>query len=39
MLAGCPEGCVLVVHSPPRGHVDTSSGGEHLGSAAVLEAI
>jgi Icc-related predicted phosphoesterase len=39
MLAGCPEGCVLVVHSPPRGHVDTSSSGEHLGSAAVLEAI
>jgi len=39
MLAECPEGCVLVVHSPPRGHVDTSSSGEHLGSAAVLEAI
>jgi uncharacterized protein len=38
-LAGCPEGCVLAVHSPPRGHVDTSSGGEHLGSVAVLEAI
>jgi Icc-related predicted phosphoesterase len=39
MLAGCPEGCVLAVHSPPKGHVDTSSGGEHLGSVAVLEAI
>jgi Icc-related predicted phosphoesterase len=38
-LAGCPEGCVLAVHSPPRGHVDTSSGGEHLGSVAVLDAI
>jgi Icc-related predicted phosphoesterase len=38
-LAGCPEGCVLAVHSPPRGHVDTSSGGEHLGSVAVLETI
>jgi Icc-related predicted phosphoesterase len=38
-LADCPEGCVLAVHSPPRGHVDTSSGGEHLGSVAVLEAI
>jgi Icc-related predicted phosphoesterase len=38
-LAGCPEGCVLAVHSPPRGHVDTSSGGEHLGSIAVLETI
>lgn len=38
-LAGCPEECVLAVHSPPRGHVDTSSGGENLGSVAVLEAI
>lgn len=39
MLAGCPEDCVLAVHSPPRGHVDTSSSGEHLGSVAVIEAI
>jgi Icc-related predicted phosphoesterase len=39
MLAGCPEGCVLAVHSPPRGHVDVSSSGEHLGSTAVLETI
>jgi Icc-related predicted phosphoesterase len=38
-LAGCPEGCVLAVHSPPRGHVDVSSRGEHLGSVAVLDAI
>ena len=38
-LAGCPEDCVLAVHSPPRGHVDVSSRGEHLGSVAVLEAI
>ena len=38
-LGSCPEGCVLAVHSPPRGHVDTSSGGEHLGSVAVLDAI
>lgn len=39
MLTGCPQGCVLAVHSPPRGHVDVSSGGEHLGSVAVLDAI
>jgi Icc-related predicted phosphoesterase len=39
MLAECPEGAVLAVHSPPRGHVDVSSGGEHLGSVSVLEAI
>jgi Icc-related predicted phosphoesterase len=38
-LAGCPEGAVLVVHSPPKGHCDTSSSGEHLGSEAILDAI
>jgi uncharacterized protein len=38
MLSGLPEGAVLVVHSPPRGHVDTSD-GRHLGSEAVLRAI
>jgi Icc-related predicted phosphoesterase len=38
-LAGCPEGAVLVVHSPPRGHCDQSSTGDHLGSEAILEAI
>jgi Icc-related predicted phosphoesterase len=30
---------VLVVHSPPKGHVDASSAGDHLGSTAILEAI
>lgn len=38
-LGGCPEGAVLVVHSPPAGHCDESSTGQHLGSAAILEAI
>jgi Icc-related predicted phosphoesterase len=38
-LDQCPRGCVLAVHSPPRGHVDTSNRGEHLGSVAVLDAI
>jgi Icc-related predicted phosphoesterase len=38
-LAACPEGAVLVVHSPPKGHCDTSSAGDHLGSEAILEAI
>jgi Icc-related predicted phosphoesterase len=33
-LAGCPPGSVLVLHSPPRGHVD-----DGLGSAAILRAI
>jgi uncharacterized protein len=39
MLAGCPEGAVLVLHSPPRGHCDTGGGGNHLGSEALLAAI
>jgi Icc-related predicted phosphoesterase len=39
LLEACPEGCVLAVHSPPRGHVDVGGGGQHLGSEAVLHAI
>jgi Icc-related predicted phosphoesterase len=38
-LAACPEGAVLIVHSPPKGHCDASSGGEHLGSEAILATI
>jgi uncharacterized protein len=38
-LAGCPDDAVLVVHSPPKGHVDQSGAGDHLGSTAILEAI
>lgn len=38
-LEACPEGCVLVVHSPPHGHADVNGAGEHLGSEAVLRAI
>jgi Icc-related predicted phosphoesterase len=34
LLADCPEGAVLVLHSPPQGHVDAG-----LGSSAILEAI
>jgi uncharacterized protein len=33
-LAACPEGGVLVLHSPPKGHVDKG-----LGSEAILRAI
>ncbi|HEX2127994.1 MAG TPA: metallophosphoesterase family protein [Solirubrobacterales bacterium] len=39
MLSACPANGVLVVHSPPAGHVDASSAGDHLGSTAVLAAI
>jgi Icc-related predicted phosphoesterase len=38
-LEGCPQGGVLLVHSPPHGHVDSSGRGRHLGSSAVLQAI
>jgi Icc-related predicted phosphoesterase len=38
-LADCPEGAVLVVHSPPKGYCDQSSAGDHLGSEAILEVI
>jgi Icc-related predicted phosphoesterase len=38
-LAGCPEGAILVVHSPPKGYCDESSAGDHLGSEAILAAI
>ena len=39
LLTPCPEGCVLVSHSPPKGVVDVSSSGRSLGSVAVREAI
>ncbi len=39
LLAGCPTGCVLVSHSPPRGVVDVDSRGRSLGSAAVRDAV
>jgi uncharacterized protein len=39
LLAGCPPEAVLIVHSPPQGHVDRSGAGEHLGSAAILQTI
>ncbi len=38
-LEDCPEGAVLIVHSPPKGHCDRTSGGDHLGSHAILDAI
>jgi Icc-related predicted phosphoesterase len=38
-LADCPEGAVLVLHSPPQGHCDRGGGGGHFGSEALLRAI
>jgi Icc-related predicted phosphoesterase len=39
LLAPCPEGAVLVLHSPPKGHCDSSGAGMHFGSKALLGAI
>jgi Icc-related predicted phosphoesterase len=39
LLADCPEGCVLVSHSPPRGAVDVSATGRSLGSTALRETV
>ncbi len=39
MLEPCPEGAVLVLHSPPKGHCDSSADGTHFGSPALLAGI
>ena len=39
MLADCPEGAVLVLHSPPRDHCDSAGDGTSFGSPALLRAI
>ena len=39
LLAGCPDGAVLVSHSPPKGILDVASRGGSLGSEAVREVI
>jgi len=38
-LAACPEGAVLVLHSPPRGHCDAAGDGTEFGSPALLRGI
>lgn len=39
LLADCPEGAVLVSHSPPKGAVDRDSKGQSLGSTAVRDVL
>ena len=39
MLAPCPEGAVLVLHSPPKDHCDAAGDGGNFGSPALLQAI
>jgi uncharacterized protein len=39
MLAPCPAGAVMVLHSPPHGHCDAAGDGTNFGSPALLAAI
>ena len=39
LLRECPPGGVLVSHSPPKGILDLSSDGRHLGSQAVRDTL
>ena len=39
MFADCPQGAVIVSHSPPQGAVDTSSNGQSFGSVALRETV
>lgn len=39
LLRDCPNGGILISHSPPKGIVDLSSDGRILGSQAVRETI
>jgi len=36
LIAPCPAGAVLVLHSPPKGHCDSGGDGGHFGSPALL---
>jgi Icc-related predicted phosphoesterase len=38
-VAPAPDGCVLVLHSPPFGHCDGGDPDTHLGSKSLLAAI
>lgn len=38
-LTPCPDGAILVLHSPPQGHCDSNGHGDHFGSPALLQAI
>ena len=39
MLSGCPDGAILVVHSPPIDTVDCNGAGRRLGSTEIRRAI
>ena len=39
LLRDCPNQCVLISHSPPKGSLDKSSSGHSLGSRAVYDVV
>ena len=39
MLANCPRGAVLVLHSPPKSHCDSNGADMHFGSPALLQVV
>ena len=39
MLGACETADILVLHSPPKGVADVTSGGQSVGSTAIFEAI
>ena len=39
LLAPCPNGAILVTHTPPVGYCDLQRDGSHEGSKAVLDTI
>ena len=39
MLSGCEAADIMVLHSPPKGVADRTSGGQSVGSVAIYEAI
>jgi uncharacterized protein len=39
LLAPAPAGCVLALHSPPKGHCDGGDPDTHFGSEALLAAV
>jgi Icc-related predicted phosphoesterase len=39
MLEACPQGAVLVLHSPPHNHCDSNGTDMHFGSPALLRTI
>lgn len=39
LLSRCPDGAVLVTHTPPFGTADLQSDGTHEGSTAICDAI